>query len=340
MKKVNGFYNFFFLSFLILSVISVSGYSKNGSDKKNNDTISIVATTFPCYDAVRAVLGDFANSDLVELKLLVKPGTEVHSFDPSPADLIAIKKSDLFVFVGGESDSWVYRILDAENSDVKTLKLMDFVNVLEIEHHHEHEEENHEHTENCYSSENDEKINIHEIDEHIWTSPKNEIKIVNAVFEKLSSLCTEKKLDYLIEEFNTNAKDYISQIEEISEEIKSVVDNSSKFIVVADRFPLVYFAQYFGIEYKAAFSGCSSAIETSTATISDLIETVKNKNLKAVYYMELGNHKIADTVAESSGVEGLLLQSVQNVTKDDFENGETWISLMERNKKALEQGFN
>lgn len=187
MKKVNGFFNVVFLSFLILSVISVGGCSKNGADKKNNDTISIVATTFPCYDAVRAVLGDFVNSDLVELKLLVKPGTEVHSFDPPPADLIAIKKSDLFVFIGGESDSWVHRILDAENSDVKTLKLMDFVNVLQTENHH-HEEENHEHTENCYSSENDEKINIHEIDEHIWTSPKNEIKIVNAVFEKLSSL--------------------------------------------------------------------------------------------------------------------------------------------------------
>lgn len=339
MKKVNGFFNVVFLSFLILSVISVGGCSKNGADKNNNDTISIVATTFPCYDAVRAVLGDFANSDLVELKLLVKPGTEVHSFDPSPADLIAIKKSDLFVFIGGESDSWVHRILDAENSDVKTLKLMDFVNVLQTENHH-HEEENHEHTENCYSSENDEKINIHEIDEHIWTSPKNEIKIVNAVFEKLSSLCTEKKLDYLIEDFDKNTKNYIKRIEKLSEEIQTVVDNSSKFIVVADRFPLVYFAQYFGIEYKAAFSGCSSAIETSTATISDLIETVKNKNLKAVYYMELGNHKIADTVAESSGVESLLLQSVQNVTKDDFENGETWISLMERNKKALEQGFN
>ena len=123
MKKVNGFFNVVFLSFLILSVISVGGCSKNGVDKKNNDTISIVATTFPCYDAVRAVLGDFANSDLVELKLLVKPGTEVHSFDPSPADLIAIKKSDLFVFIGGESDSWVHRILDAENSDVKTLKV-------------------------------------------------------------------------------------------------------------------------------------------------------------------------------------------------------------------------
>lgn len=338
MKKVNGFFNVVFLSFLIWGVISVGGCSKNSADKKNNNTISIVATTFPCYDAVRAVLGDFANSDLVELKLLVKPGTEVHSFDPSPADLIAIKKSDLFVFIGGESDSWVYRILDAENSDVKTLKLMDFVNVLETEHHHEHEEENHLHNSECNLEA--EKINIHEIDEHIWTSPKNEIKIVNAVFEKLSSLCTEKKLDHLIEDFDKNTKNYIQRIEKLSEEIQAVVNDSSKFIVVADRFPLVYFAQYFGIEYKAAFSGCSSAIETSTATISDLIETVKNKNLKAVYYMELGNHKIADTVAESSGVEGLLLQSVQNVTKDDFENGETWISLMERNKKALEQGFN
>ena len=335
MKKLGIISSKFIFILGFLACFVLLGCNKNSNAKKTENTISIVTTTFPCYDAVRAVLGELINSDFVELKLLVKPGTEVHSYDPSPSDLIAIKNSDLFVYVGGESDSWIDRILHAEEDKINSLELIDYVDIVKGEHHHEHE-----HSEECDDDHESEKINRHEIDEHIWTSPINEIKIIDSVCEELKNLVNVKNHSEIIGKLDENAKNYISSVEKVSEEIKNVVNKSNKFIVVADRFPLVYFAQYFGIEYIAAFSGCSTAIETSTATISELIETVKNKNLDAVYYMELGNHKIADIVAEACGVESLLLQSVQNVTRKDFENGETWVSLMERNKKALEQGFN
>ena len=108
---------------------------------------------------------------------------------------------------------------------------------------------------------------------------------------------------------------------------------------MADRFPFTYYVNYYGLEFDAAFSGCSTAVEASTATISRLIDTVKEKQLPAVFYIELGNHKIADSISESTKTKALLLESCQNVTKTNFQNGETWVTLMDKNAETLNIGL-
>lgn len=327
----NNFYRFLFCILIFGILFSFASCSKSTSTAAENDKINIVVTTFPCYDFVRLATKDVDN---IQIKMLIKPGAEIHSYDPTPQDLIAIQKSDLFVYNGGESDEWVDEILiSMEENAPKTLRLIESVALLEEEHFEE--EHFHEHEEECHHRHSAEEL---EADEHVWTSPENARKMVDFVAKALESLEELKFEDKA--KIKENAEDYKNQIDEVESEIKQVLESKSeKFIVMGDRFPLQYFAKYYGIEYLAAFSGCSTAVEASTQTIAKLIKTVEEKNLPAVFYIELSNHKIADTVAEAAKVATYQLNSVQNISKADFDNGETWVSLMKRNALALEKGM-
>lgn len=301
--------------------------------KPENFNIAIVAANFPCYDAARAIIGSTTDSDSIKLRLLIKPGTEVHSYDPTPQDLIDIQNADLFTYIGGESDEWIEELLYA-NKDYdkqKNLALIDFVKTLEEFDPSENENKNE-------NSENEE--NEFEADEHIWTSPANEIIIVNEILLRLKTIAEKKQLFSLIPVFEKNAQEYIAAIKETDELLQEALNSQrEKYIVMADRFPFAYFADYYNLGYSAAFSGCSTAVETSFATIESLVKTVKEKELSSVFYIELGNHKIADILAEETGTKAYCLESVQNVTKDDFINGETWVSLMSRNAETLKKGL-
>lgn len=329
----NTFYRFLFCILIFGILSSFASCSKSSSTAAENDKINIVVTTFPCYDFVRAATKDLDN---INIKMLIKPGAEIHSYDPTPQDLIAIQKSDLFVFNGGESDEWVFEMLESMGKNTpKSLRLIESVALLEEEyfeeeHFHEHEEADHHH-----EGHSAEEI---EADEHVWTSPENARKMLEFVvsaLENVEKLSSDDKAKIV-----ENGENYKKQIDDVENLIKSVLEaKSEKFIVMADRFPLQYFAKYYGIEYLAAFSGCSSAVEASTQTIVTLINTVKEKDLPAVFYIELSNHKIADTVAEATNVPALELFSVQNISKKDFDNGETWVSLMKKNALTLEKGM-
>ena len=327
----NTFYRFLFCILIFGILSSFASCSKSTSTAAENDKINIVVTTFPCYDFVRAATKDLDN---IQIKMLIKPGAEIHSYDPTPQDLIAIQKSDLFVFNGGESDEWVFEMLESMGENTpKSMRLIESVALLEEEHFDE--EHVHEHEEECHHGHSTQEL---EADEHVWTSPENARKMVDFAVKALESLEELKFEDKA--KIKENAEDYKNQIDEVESEIKQVLESKSeKFVVMGDRFPLQYFAKYYGIEYLAAFSGCSTAVEASTQTISKLINTVKEKSLPAVFYIELSNHKIADTVAEAAKVATYQLNSVQNISKADFDNGETWVSLMKKNALALDKGM-
>ena len=322
----------------ILLGVSALFISCTKSNSKNESSISVVTTTFPVYDAVRAA-GKNLIGNQINLKLLVKPGTEVHSFDPSPADIISIQNSDLFIYVGGESDEWVEKIIKSSGKDLKStaVSLMNYVKTVdEPEFDDESEEADHHHEEH----EDHDEENEHEADEHIWTSPENEILIMKAVSEALINAAEKKSKPELKKQIIENSENYIGQINELIKTTRAILDSKAEpFLLMADRFPFVYFADFYGLNYDAAFSGCSTAVEANTKTISRLIDTVNEKKLPAVFYIELGNHKIADSIAENTGVKTILLQSCQNVTKTDFDNGETWLSLMKNNAEALNAGL-
>ena len=251
---------------MMLTGCGMSGQQteQNGEKEQNkveNEKISVVATIFPQYDFVRQIAGEN-----VELKMLLKPGEETHSYEPTPQDIIAIQNSDLFIYVGGENDAWVEDILESmPDNGRKTLKLVDCVDTVEEEHvegmkeerGHDHDEDDAEHEEDEEDHEEHEEHgqedmhSVHEIDEHVWTSPVNAIKIVEQIKEELCEIDSKNASDY-----EENAEAYVSQLKKLDQEFQDVVDHSKrKLMIFGDRFPFRYFAEAYDLDYYAAFSG-------------------------------------------------------------------------------------
>lgn len=270
---------------------------------KENEKVSVVTTIFPIYDFVRAVGGE-----KIDIKLLIKPGTEVHSYDPVPSEIKSIYNSDLFLYIGGESESWVDKIIG--DKSVNFHKLIECVDLLFEEGKKEY-------------------------DEHIWTSPENAEKMLDKILKELIETDPQNS-----EYYRENHSNYVDKIRETAKKTKTVVEGcQNQFILVADKFPFRYFAKSYNIDYVAAADGCAIGTDISLKTMTKLINTVREKNLKYVYYVEMSNKEIANSLAEQTGVKLLELHSAHNVTLDDFKNGVTYVDIMERNYMALKEGM-
>ena len=304
-----------------------------GENESDDGKISVVTTIFPQYDFVRQIAGDS-----VDLKMLLKPGEETHSYEPTPQDIIAIQNSDIFIYVGGENDAWVEDILDSmPKAGMVTLKLMDCVDTLEEEHvegmqeqpGHTHEDEEDAH----HEDKEEEAHSVHEIDEHVWTSPVNASQIV----EQIKDLLVESDPDNE-QVYEANAAAYEEELAELDEEFRSVVDSAERSLVIfGDRFPFRYFADEYGLDYYAAFPGCASDTEPSAATMAFLINKVREEKVPAVLKMELSNENIASAIAEATGTEVRTFYSCHNLTAEEFEEGETYLSMMQKNVETLKE---
>ena len=318
-----------FIPLMIFSACSQSGDVVSGdTENLDNGQISIVTTIFPPYDFARAVLGNNAN-----LTMLIPPGSEVHSFDPSPADIIKIQEADVFIYIGGESEAWVDSILDSIDTNGKEIiRLMDYIKPLAEETVEGMEEGDHHHDGESGDVTDEEA----EYDEHIWTSPQNAIIMINAIADVLSET-DPKNADV----YKENAANYNGSIQKVDDEIKDIVAKSDyKLLVFGDRFPFRYFTQEFGLDYRAAFNGCSAETEVSAGTLAYLINTVKDNNISYIFYIEMSNLNIAKSISEQTGAGMLLLHSCHNVSKEDFEKGTTYLMLMKQNADNLKKGLN
>ena len=297
------------------------------------------------YDFLRAIGGDH-----LDLHMLLSPGAESHSFEPTPGDMITVSECDLFVYVGGDSDAWVETILDSvDTSNKEVVTLMDCVDTVAEEtvegmethgHAHDHEDEDTDHDEDSHDHDEDshdhEDESHGEQDEHVWTSPKNAMRIVQKLCDALCRLDPENADDY-----QANTASYLASLTSLDEEFSDVTANASRHtIVFGDRFPFRYFADAYGLDYYAAFPGCSSESEASAKTLSFLIDKINEEQIPVVFHTELSNEKMTDCICEATGAKKLLLHSCHNVSKDDFENGATYLSLMEQNVAALKEALN
>ncbi len=287
------------------------------------EKISVVCTNFPEYDFVRQIAGDS-----VDLTMLLKPGAESHSYEPTPQDMIAIQNCSLFVYVGGDSDEWVAGILDSiDQSNMKTVKLMDCVNLVEEELVEGMEPEEEE------AAEEEEAP---EMDEHVWTAPANAMLIVQKLSDTLCEIDPE-----IQETYKQNADAYLGDLQTLDDEFREVIDSAArKEIIVGDRFPFRYFCEEFGLTYYAAFPGCSTDTEANPATITFLIDKVKEDAIPVVFHIELSNEQMCDLICEATGAKKALLNAVHNVSADDFAAGATYLSLMEHNVEALREALN
>lgn len=303
--------------------------AENAAEETEDGKLLVVTTNFPPYDFVREIAGD-----QVELKMLLKPGEESHSYEPTPQDIIAIQNSDVFIYTGGENDVWVEDILSSIPDNGRyTLEMTECVETVEEEyvegmkgaagHSHEEEEEGEAHT-------------VHEIDEHVWTSPVNASLIVGQIRNILAEADPSNR-----ELYEENAADYQEELEALDGQFRDIVEKSErKLLIFGDRFPFRYFADEYGLDYYAAFPGCAGDTEPSAATMAFLIEKVKEEKVPAVLKMELSNADIANAVAEASGTEVKVLYSCHNLSAQDFENGETYLGMMRKNAETLKEVLN
>lgn len=303
------------LTGVIMGLTSCSGKEK----EKDMDKLSIVTTLFPDYDFARQIAGDKA-----DVTLLLDPGVEAHDYDPSPADIIAIHESDLFIYTGDNMEQWAKSIIDSLEKDSVTVvdasKGITLVKSTE-EAHDEDEGEEDGHS--------------HEYDPHIWTSPKNAITMMNTILEAIVKQ-DPKNEDY----YRKNAENYIDQIWELDTEFKEIVENAEyKTIYFGGRFALIYFAQDYGLGYMAAFDSCSSETEPSAKLVTNIIDAMKKNGSSVVYYEELTDPKAAEAIADETGGTTLLLHSCHNVSSEDFKNGVTYVSLMKQNAENLKLGL-
>lgn len=317
MKK----FSVFILVFTIVIISVFTGCNSNNFD--NDEKINIVSTIFPLYDFSRQITGDKAN-----LKMLIKPAGDTHTYEPTPQDIISIEKSDVFLYIGGESDEWVENIIDnIDTNKTKVIKLIDYVDTLEeieIEGMQTHEE---------HSGEDKDEP---EIDEHIWTSPVNAIKMVTAIS---NTICGVDQINS--EEYLKNTDNYIKQLNDIDNKFRDIVENSKrKEFIFGDRFPLIYFAKEYGLKYYAAFPGCSSETEPSASTLAFLVDKMKEDNIPCVLKIELSNGNVAQSIASEVDVDVLTFYSCHNLTKDEFDNGESYISMMNKNIETLKKVLN
>lgn len=314
----------FLLKRIIMAVsvftILVSTSACGRLEKRDPDKLFIVTTLFPQYDFAKHIVGDKG-----EVKLLLSPGLEAHSYDPAPADIVDINESDLFIYTGDEMETWAADIIKSLERKTDILDVSKGIDLVKEEHNHEehdHEEHNKEHE--------------HIYDPHIWTSPVNAMIMVENILDELIRIDGENE-DY----YRENADKYLKELKELDKDIREVVDNSQiKTIFFADKFAMYYFVNEYGLEYISAYDSCSAETEPSARLVASIIDEVRECNATAIFYAELSNHKSADTISEETGSKALLLHSCHNVSKKEFRNKETYLSLMRKNLENLKTGLN
>lgn len=281
------------------------------AERTKIDKIQVVATLFPQYDFARQIAGDKA-----EVTLLLPPGVESHSYEPTPSDVIKISRSDLFIYTGKYMEAWSGKIIDGladSGSDSYVLDVSRGIDLMEAE---------------------DDDAD-HPYDPHIWTDPLIAKEMVAGIRD---ALC---RIDPVNEDYyKENAARYSRELDGLNSEFRAIVSGGKRTeIIFGSRFALYYFAKQYGLRYKAAFDSCSSETEPSAKTVAGLIQEIKDKKIPVIYYAEIEDPKVAKAMAEETGAKLLQFHSCHNVTKEELESGATYLSLMKQNAKNLKEGL-
>ena len=294
---------------------------KGGCYESGGEGLDIVTTVFPAFDFAREIAGDKAN-----VCLLVPPGSESHSFEPTAQDILRIQNCDLLICNGGESEIWLEDMLAGMDGEIPRLVMLDCVQALEEEvkagmqvaghdHDHDHEEA--------------------EYDEHVWTSPRNAALICQALGETLCAIDPANS-DY----YAGRTESYCDKLLALDADFRALAERSGHpTMIFADRFPARYFVEEYGLDYYAAFPGCAEEAEPSARTVAFLIDKVRQENTPAVFYIEFSNQKMADVICEDTGCQKLLFHCCHNVTRRQLDEGISYLGLMEQNLNTLREAL-
>ena len=313
--------------------------STDAADTASDGRLEIVATVFPAYDFAREIGGE-----RVSVTLLVPPGSEAHSYEPTPQDILLLERCALLVANGGESEAWLSSVTDGLSRMPETVYMLDCVSALAEEtregmqsggilsrgHDHDNHDGHDDHEHGHDDHEHDE-----EYDEHVWTSPVNAIEICNVICDRLCALDPAGA-----EQYRANCRAYTARLAALDAGFREAADNAScHTLIFADRFPVRYFVEEYGFDYYAAFPGCADDAEPSARTVAFLIDKARAERVPAVFYIEFSNEKMADIICEETGCRKLLFHSCHNVTAAQLADGVSYLELMEQNLVNLKEAL-
>lgn len=328
---------FFALILICTLCLALCACGQQAQAPETDGGVNIVATVFPAYDFARQIAGDDGN-----VTLLIPPGSEAHSYEPTPQDIIRIQNCDLLVCNGGESEAWLDEILGGMDREIPAVVMLDCVDALTEEvkegmqvHGHDHGHDDHDHDEHDGHDHDDHEEHEEEYDEHVWTSPVNAQLICRAISAALCEADPAHASDY-----TARCTDYCAELQALDADFRSVIANAKRHtLIFADRFPVRYFVEEYGLDYFAAFPGCADDAEPSARTVAFLIDRVREEQAPAVLYIEFSNQKMADIVCEDTGCEKLLFNSCHNVTADQLRGGVTYLELMRGNLETVKEAL-
>ncbi len=302
---------------LLLAVLA--GCAPKAPSTAGTGKLSIVATLFPQYDFARAIAGDKAN-----ITLLLPPGVESHTFEPTPADIVTIGKADLFIYTGDYMEGWAKGIVSGmQGSDVTVLdvsKNIELTKTADIESAH---------------GDQPEASPEHVYDPHIWTDPLNAKIMVQNIASALCEIDPANAAYY-----TANVRSYSEKLDALDATFREIVQKGKRReMVFGGRFALYYFTKEYGLSYQSAYDTCSEETEPSAKAVADIIDEIRAKQIPVIYYEELSDPKVARSIAEETGAKLLLFHSCHNVSKDDLARGATYLSLMEQNAQNLKEGL-
>lgn len=305
-------------------ILTFSGCKSVQSEALPNDKITVTASLFPQYDFAKQIAGDKA-----EVTLLLPPGTESHTYDPSPSDILKISNSDIFFYTGKELEPWADKIISGTKSEnLIVCNVSDGINLMKNKHHHHHHEKEHHHSTH--------KHHEHNFDPHVWLNPTLAAQMVDNITHAFCEKDPENSSYY-----ESNAEVCKNKLFRLDEDFKTMINSAKqKNIVFAGRFAHLYFVNHYGLEYVAAFDSCSTEAEPSVKKVAKIIDFIQKNNIPAVYYEELSEPKIANSIAEQTGVKTLKFSTLHNVTKKQLQDNVTYFDLMYENLENLRQGLN
>lgn len=314
----------FLITIILVFSLVIIGISKTNNQSQSEEKIKIIATLFPQYDFAKQIGGD-----KVEVSLLLTPGTETHTYEPTPQDIINVNKADLYIYTGKYMEPWSDKIANSITSDTEVLDASKNINLINEEQFEE------EHNTTDINEEEHDNSHHHEYDPHIWLNPQNAIGMVKNIEKELCSIDPQNK-----EYYQKNAENYIKQLTNLDNEIETTIKESKKNkIAFGGTFAYAYFIQRYNLQYVSAYDSCGENSEPSVTKVKEVIDYMKENNINVIFYQELSAGKIADTISKETGATKLVFHTIHNASQEEINNGETYISLMQKNLQNLKQAL-
>nr|WP_246565695.1 zinc ABC transporter substrate-binding protein [Tissierella carlieri] len=307
----------------------MSGCSKNTDHEEiNSGRLKIITTLFPQYDFVKEI-----GKDKVDVNLLLPPGVESHSYEPTPKDMVDIKNADIFIYTGEYMEPWAKKI--ADNIEGYNLIITDASEGVELLEGHGHEEDEHEGHENEEDENEDHAHDHSDKDPHIWLDPIYAQKMIDNITVALTKADKENKEFYI-----KNAEEYKKQLDLLDKEIAEALEKvNSKKVIYGGHSAFSYFARRYNLEFITPYNGFSPNAEPTPKMIIELIKNIEDAGVKSIFYEELIDPKVAKIISSETGAKMILLHGAHNLSKEEIESDVRYIDIMKGNLERLKEGL-